>query len=310
MTLETARRLFFEHLKKKGYAHSSIVSRQYTLALFFRYLKPLKVASIQDITQRMIKDYVTQRYYHINAKGKQNIPETRNNEIAVVKIFFSFLSAKELLQENPAKEISYIKEPTCQIPKDIMSTRELQKLFKQPDTGSLLGYRDRVCLELLYASAMRRKELVMLDVSDVNLKDQLVFIRQGKNHKDRIVPINDTATTYLRHYLHFIRPKLITKKAASCLALFLSSKGFRLQINGISLRVKTYVTKAKLKKAITMHSFRHTCATHLIQRGMSLRLVQELLGHKQLDTTVRYLQLSIKDLQREYRKSHPREKEM
>lgn len=307
MTLETAKRLFLEQLKKKGYSQTTIVSKRYLLDAFMKHLKQSKVTEVESVTEAHIRGYVRQRYYHMNAKGKQNIPETRNNEIEVVKQLFCFLTAKEHLAKDPAQKIEYIKEPKVQIPKDVMTRLELEKLFKQADTQSVLGYRDRVCMELLYGCAMRRREVTSLNMADINLKDQLIHIRKGKGQKDRMVPVNETAMQYLGHYIHYIRPKLQSKPTE---ALIVSENGTRLHYAAMSERLRQYICRCKFKKKITMHSFRHTCATHLIQRGMPVRQVQELLGHKQLDTTIRYLQLSIKDLQREYRKSHPRERDI
>ena len=309
MTLETAKRLLMEQLKKKGYSGSTLVSKRYCLAMFLTYLRQSKLTDIEDVNERHIRGYVRQRYYHMNAKGKQNIPETRNNEIEVVKQIFSFLTAKAHLSKDPSKMVEYIKEPKCQIPKDIMTRRELERLFRQPDMGTLLGYRDRVCMELLYGTGMRRRELTGLDVEDINPKDQLIHIRKGKGQTDRMVPVGDIASQYVGHYIRYIRPKLMTRKQKES-ALILNERGGRLHYQAMGQRIRRYIRQCTFKKHITMHSFRHTCATHLIQRGMPVRQVQELLGHKQLDTTIRYLQLSIKDLQREYRKSHPREREV
>jgi integrase/recombinase XerD len=302
-----AKRLFLEQLKRKGYTEATLVSKAYCLNTFFSYLKQRKGAEIESVTETRIRGYVRQRYYHMNAKGKQNIPETRNNEIEVVKQLFSFLTAQEHLATDPSIKVEYIKEPKVQIPKDVMTRKELEKLFKQPDMGTVLGYRDRICMELLYATGMRRRELTGLDVSDINLKEQLIYIRKGKGQKDRMVPVNDTATQYLSHYINYIRPKMMTRKKKPE-ALILNERGTCLHYQAMGDRLRKHIKTAVLKKHITLHSFRHTCATHLIQRGMPVRQVQELLGHKQLDTTIRYLQLSMKDLQKEYRKSHPRER--
>lgn len=306
MTRDTAKVLFMAQLKKKGYSESTLVSKDYCLDLFLTYLQQHKITDIETVTDSTIRSYIRQRYYHMNTKGKQNIPETRNNEIEAVKQLFSFLTAQDYLAKNPAETIDYIKEPQCQIPKDIMTRRELEKLFKLPDRGSVLGYRDRVCMELLYGTGMRRMELTNLNVGDVNLKAQLILIRKGKGQIDRMVPLNRIATDYLGHYIRYIRPTFMLRNGDND-ALILNTRGSRLHHQTMGQRIRRYIREGLFKKHITMHSFRHTCATHLIQRGMPVRLVQELLGHKQLDTTVRYLQLSIKDLQREYRKSHPRE---
>jgi integrase/recombinase XerD len=218
----------------------------------------------------------------------------------------------EYMEEPLGERVKCVKQSKVVLPKDILTKRELLKIFKQPDTGTPIGYRNRVCFELLYATGMRRQEMAHLKISNINFKEKVIHIEQGKGQKDRVVPVCDTAMKWLSHYVKYIRPKLLGKSknrsGSGEQILFLTANGCPIKPESLGETLMRYIEKAKLKKRIRVHSFRHTIATHLLQKGMPLRHVQELLGHEMMGTTTRYLQLSIKDLQREYRKTHPRER--
>ena len=305
MMIKAAKEEYLKYLKEKGYAESTIITQRNFLRHFSSYYLGKKKEEIGNITKKELEEYVKQRYYHLNQKEKQNKAESRNNEIMIIKMFFRYLKRKEKIEKDISESISYIKIPKLQIPKDIMSKTELKRIFKEPDLQTKLGYRDRMCLELLYATGIRRSELINLDLGDINLKEKVILIRQGKGQKDRVVPINESAKEYVKNYVAEIRPKLAGKSKNK--AVILSDHGKRLHGANLEIRLKEYVAKARIKKEITLHSFRHTFATHLIQRGMPIRHVQELMGHKELESTTRYLNLTIKDLQKEYKKTHPRE---
>ena len=295
--------------RRKGHSENTIIKQGYQLKTLFKFLIKKGISLIETITENLLKAYLKERYYHLNSKGRQNVTDSRNVEIKALRSFFKTLNEAEVIETNPAENITLLRSSKAQLPKDILTKSELRKIFKQADTSTILGYRDRICLELLYATGMRRNELRNLDLNDLNLNEKTIHIRQGKGGKDRIVPINETTKTYLKQYISEIRPKLSAgcSKNKDPNALILGQEGTRLRGEMLGYLISNCIKKANLKKRISTHSFRHTVATHLIQAGMPIRQVQVLLGHKLLDTTARYLQLSIRDLQKEYRRSHPRE---
>jgi integrase/recombinase XerD len=192
--------------------------------------------------------------------------------------------------------------PTLQLPKTILTKSELLDLFDMPDTSTLLGYRNRMILELLYATGMRHAELFNLSVSDISFETATVLIQHGKGGHDRVVPLNATALKFIRHYIDVIRPQLLSHSTTK--RLIVSIYGTTSKRPKLGELLQPYFKK--IKKPLSIHTFRHTFATHMLQNGMPLRHVQELLGHAKLQTTTRYLHLNIKDLQREYTKFHPR----
>lgn len=308
MQVKTAIQRYVKQLKEKGYAEKTISEYERFLGDYLLFLSADGTHVVKDITGDLNNAYVKERFYVMNQFGRQNSVGTRNNEIKAIRSFMRFLVEQELIKCPLADGIRHYRKRMSRIPKDILTKLELIKLFKQPDTSTLTGYRDRMMMEVLYATGMRRNELRCLRVDDIDYQEKTVLIREGKGSKDRVVPINETALSYIRNYVEDVRPKLMKqyKSKQDTKRLVVGSEKAEIHENTITSTLKIYFKQAKLKKKVTVHSFRHTCATHLLQKGMPLRHVQELLGHEKLDTTIRYLSLSVKDLQREYRRYHPR----
>ena len=289
-TLKEAKRIYEEWLIFKNYSKRTIEGNTQQLEIYLKWLKNKKKRVVTTITEEELKGYFKERYYYINSRGSQNAIRTRNGEITVVKQLYEVLVDREILKENPATGIETIRKPRLVLPKDVLSGGEIRRLLRQPDTKTKKGYRDRMILELFIATGMRREELCNLNVSNINLNDRTVMIEKGKNERDRVVPITKIAAKYIRSYINHIRPKLLKENQSKIVPeeLIVSVRGRR--IRGINLRevLKGYFKSAKLpkEKKVNIHSLRHTVATHLIQSGMPVRHVQELLGHENLDSTM------------------------
>lgn len=307
MELKECRVEYLSYLKQKGYTVRTIESYQWLLDKFIEELTESGITRIEQITEEIIQNYISNRYYYINNKGKQNSIGSRNNELQAIKHFLKAMKELEITDLDLGKTIEYLKKPRGIIPQDILSKREIKKLLNMPDTKTALGYRDRVMLEILYGTGIRREELGNIRIKDIDIKEREIKIIRGKGRKDRVVPLTKSAKEYVGNYFENIRPKLIGKQKHDY--LLISRNGRELKGRDIYDILKKYFKKLS-KKKISCHSIRHTTATHLLQSGMPIRHVQELLGHESLDSTMIYLQLNIKDLQREYRKCHPMERQL
>ncbi|WP_342767152.1 tyrosine recombinase XerC [Sulfoacidibacillus thermotolerans] len=179
---------------------------------------------------------------------------------------------------------------------------EMLELLNAPDLSQPLGIRDRAILEFLYASGVRVAECVALDVSDLRVESGLVSVI-GKGNRERIVLFGTDAKNAMRNYLQLSRPKLLRKEER---ALFLNHRGTRLSDRSVRRIVDRYVQQVALSKNVTPHTFRHTFATHLLEGGADLRVVQELLGHQSLSSTQIYTHTAKEHLMRVYELSHPR----
>ena len=193
---------------------------------------------------------------------------------------------------DPARDIQYAKIPKA-LPKGILSPAEARKIIHAPDITSVIGYRDRVILEVLYTSGIRKEELNHLTLGDVDCHDGFLRIDNGKGQKDRIVPLGRIACRYLENYITSVRPELIRDPYNT--HLFLSLRGNRLSKNVVWALVKKYAKKAKIRKNVHPHTFRHSCATGMLKNKADLNTIRKLLGHTSLNTTQIYTHLNITD---------------
>jgi integrase/recombinase XerD len=184
---------------------------------------------------------------------------------------------------------------------------EVELLLAAPDSETLLGFRDRTLLELLYSSGLRVSELISLKEASLQLEERLIKVI-GKGRKERIVPVGRVATAMLIEYLAVIRPALAAKSKNPVPAetIFLNKYGESLSDRGVRYLFQKYISQVSHKEDITPHSLRHSFATHLLERGADLRVVQELLGHTSISTTQIYTHVTKEMLREVYHASFPR----
>jgi len=226
--------------------------------------------------------------------------------MSAVRQFTSFLYERDYIVSDPGRDIQYAKIPKT-LPRSILTKTEARRIIHAPDIKTALGYRDRVILEVLYTSGIRKQEVIQLTLNDVDYHDGILKIENGKGGKDRIVPLGRIACRYLENYIKSVRPELIKDPYNN--HLFLSLKGNRLSKNMIWELVKKYAKKAKIKKNVHPHTFRHTCATAMLKNKADLNTIRKILGHASLNTTQIYTHLNITDLKAVHKKCHPREKD-
>lgn len=224
--------------------------------------------------------------------------------VSELRSFGKWLQREGHLKINPFQTLSAPKKPQ-RLP-GVLSVQDTAALLMAPDTSNPQGMRDRAILEMLYAAGMRVSELVALDLRDVDRSRAEVRVL-GKGNKERIVLLGKPALAALEQYLTEGRPKLIGKKISN--ALFLNRFGTRLTARAVQMMLDKYSTQIGLKQPVTPHLLRHTFATHMLDGGADLRVVQELLGHAQLATTQVYTHVSQAQMQQVYQKAHPRAKE-
>ncbi len=304
--LQSLAEKYRDHLTILNYAAGTVKGHTFYLNRFFKYLIETSINEITDVTKDTIRDYQTSLYEEINIRGEPNSVSTQNNALKVVKSFFRYLAEENYLVSDPAKDITYAKAPK-RLPRSILTKSETKKVLHAPDTKTVLGYRDRTILEVLYSSGIRKEETNNLLIQDVDYNDGYIRINSGKGRKDRVVPIGKIACRYLENYIKAVRSSLIKDPYNN--HLFLSLKGNRLSNNMVWEIVKRYSKKARIKKKISPHTFRHTCATLMLRNKANIRHIQEMLGHASLDSTQVYASVSITDLKEVHSKCHPREKD-
>lgn len=225
-------------------------------------------------------------------------------KISAIRSFYRYLRREQLIEEDPSKQVRGPKL-TRRLP-NCLDKEEIVKLLMSPDTATVLGVRDRALMEVLYATGMRVSELCGLKVSDYN-QEAMEMRVLGKGGKERIVLLNQSAQGWLSKYLAEYWTKLAEGRTPQAEhPLFVSRQATRLSSRSVHRIVMKHAIKAGINKTITPHTLRHTFATHLLEGGADLRVVQDLLGHTTINTTQIYTHVSLERLRRVYINTHPR----
>jgi integrase/recombinase XerD len=296
---------FLGWLQIRNYSPRTVSDYGYNLGSFFRFLEQKAIADVQGITTATLTDFQRWFYYQPTKRGQARGVVNQNLVLATVKSFFRFLKNEGFIHGNPAEAVEYAREPRS-LPRNVLTPKEANRIIDSIDTTTALGYRDRTILEVFYATGVRNQELRNLTVADANLEEELLRVNGGKGGHDRVVPLSRVACKFLETYIKGIRPQLVGGKATD--RLFVSMRGNPIDGHTVGDVVRKYARLASVKKHVTPHVWRHTCATHLVKNEANLRHVQDILGHRSLHTTERYLSLTITDLKEAHRKFHPREK--
>lgn len=220
-----------------------------------------------------------------------------------IKGFYKFLLREGHISEDPTTLIERPKTGK-KLPK-VLNISEIESLINQPDTSTVLGLRDWAILETLYATGIRESELIGLKIEDFNKAAEFLTVT-GKGDKQRIIPVGSFAIESIKNYLNTSRPKLLTDLTER--TLFLNTYGKSLSRMGLWKIIRKHALKAGLANKVSPHTFRHSCATHMLEGGAGIIAVQEILGHVDISTTQIYTHLTSKDLKNIHRQSHPRGK--
>ncbi len=280
---------------EKGLSKNSLDSYSRDLNLFFKYLDKSKIV-LTDVTRAEIMEFMSFRL----SKGLSAKTVSRN--LSVIKAFFGHLESRNLIQSNPTKDIESPKLPR-KLP-NTLTEQQINDLLDAPDEKKNLGFRDKTMIEALYSCGMRVSELLNLKLSDINFNQGVIRIL-GKGSKERIVPIGEELISLLKKYIEQIRPELLKNVTED--HLFLNSRGAGITRQGFWLRIKEYCMKANIDSSkISPHTLRHAFATHLLNNGADLRVVQLLLGHASLNTTQIYTEVANERLKSIHKTHHPR----
>jgi len=305
MKIEELIEAYQVYLKVQNKTDRTIETYADNISLFNRYLKKREISQLGQITRNTISEYQTSLCTQNECNDRLLSIKTQAHKLSIVKSFFNFLHRQGYLDINPASHVELPKFPRS-LPKSILTRKEILKMLKIPDAEDPLQIRDKAIMELLYSTGMRSAELRNLKIFDIDFSNGLMRVL-GKGRKERIVPLGDVASWYLREYLQKSRPKYMKNDTEY---VFLTHRGTNIKRRTLPEIVQKYSKRAGIKKDINVHTFRHTFATHMIQKGANLRIVQEILGHSSIATTQVYTRVEIGDLKRAHAKTHPRETDL
>jgi integrase/recombinase XerD len=226
---------------------------------------------------------------------------TANRRLATLRRFYRWALREGMIAADPTLRLSGAKAPP-RFPQALSET-QVESLLGAPDTDGPLGLRDRAMLELLYATGLRVSELVSLKVAEVSLADGLVRVT-GKGQKERVVPIGEEARIWLERYATRARAQLLGGRSAD--ALFVTRRGSAMTRQMFWKLIRRYAQRADIRAPLSPHGLRHAFATHLLNHGADLRVVQMLLGHADISTTQIYTHVARERLQALHARHHPR----
>lgn len=265
------------------------------------FLVWLENSSCEDINFSKVREYL-----HFIQKFNYK-KTTVARKIASVRTFYKFLCREGKMTSNPAMDLTLPKRPKS-LPK-FLTPEEVEKILNNVKIETPSGFRNRAILELLWATGMRVSELSGLNFGDLNLDNNEIRVF-GKGAKERIILVSERAKMYLIRYIETARA-LIPKgyrveEPTESSPVFINNTGYRLQTKTIRNVINDTVEKIELPKHVTPHVFRHSFATHLIENGADLRVVQELLGHASISNTQIYTHVSMQHMKNVYNETHPR----
>lgn len=298
---------FREWLDVLGYAGFTVYSMPNYIREFLHYLEQNGKTQINQIENKYIKEYYRELKQRGNTRQGGGLSNSYlNKHLQAIQKFSDYLRQSGRLQlpklyiptEDDQHEI-----------KHVLTQEEIQQLYKatsiypqahqnfSPWMYEALALRDKAMLTIFYGCGLRRNEAVHLDISDIQAEKKYIYVRKGKNYKERIVPINTTGLTHLQNYLYESRPRFLRNEKEE--AFFISQRGKRMHGQSMLLRVKLLIQRtdntALQQKEIGLHSLRHSIATHLLQNGMALEAIAKFLGHSSLESTQIYTHLLEKE---------------
>ena len=311
LTFSKAAQLFLHYLStiKQVSEHTlrnyNIDMQEFSLFFQNRFNPPLKKeeSSSSFLIRQVDKKAI--RCYLAFLAEKPLAKKTIHRRLSCLRSLFTYLVKHQKLAANPLIELA-----TPKLEKKIpgsLSYQQIEQLFAQPNTETYLGYRDRCIMELFYSSGLRLSELVSLNKQDLDIQELLIKVH-GKGKKQRMVPITQTAAHWLDTYInHPLRNQDSPqhRSEADPHAVFLNKWGKRLTTRSIDRHFTQYLKASGLSATITPHTIRHTIATHWLEKGMNLKMIQMLLGHNSLATTTIYTQVSSHLKREVYDSTHP-----
>lgn len=306
MRLADAARRYLNAMTATGRSPHTVRGAKSALKELVAFLGTADVDHVEQVNHDVLLRYREALSWRPTQKGTPLSPRSQSELLGHLRAFCRWMVAQDWLVADPSKRIPNPRKPQ-QLPKAILDEAEVQTILAQPDLHTATGYRDRVILEVLYSSAIRRAELAHIQLDDVDTGHGFLIVREGKNRKDRTVPIGANVCALLDSYIAGVRADWLG--AGRDRHLFLNRFGQGMGPNAVWQVVRKYSRAANIDRAVSTHTFRHSCATHMLRAGAPIRHLQEMLGHASVETTQVYTRLTITDLKAVHRRYHPRERD-
>ena len=270
-------REFTEHLERLGYSAGSVRMLPRCVQEFLHKQEEQELYDLSQLTASDIIDYHKYLQERPNLRRAGGLSEMMiNHQMYALKLFFSWLQEIHLIETNPVSALHF--EQPASAPAEILTLEEIRQLYEACD-----DLRERATLHVFYGCGLRRSEGVNLDISDLHFRSRMLYVREGKGKKRRVVPMTETISEELKAYYHQERRGRLHERA-----FIVNERGTRMQGDSHSDTLKRLTGRAGIEKQITLHGLRYSIATHLLEEGLSVEYVRDFLGHERIDTTQRY----------------------
>lgn len=287
---------FCDHLwLEDGLAQLTLAAYRRDLLAFGNWLKQAKGSELNAAVAGDIEAYLAWRF------AQHTQPRSAARYTSSLKRFYRYLLRENLIAADPTLNLDSPKLPRS-LPKSLTEA-DVERLLNSADAQTPLSLRDRAMLETLYATGLRVSELVGLKLTALNINDGVLRVT-GKGNKDRLVPLGEEAVEWLRRYLTDARPSLMEKNLSD--AVFVTARGDGMTRQAFWYLIKRHARSAGIERPLSPHTLRHAFATHLLNHGADLRVVQMLLGHSDISTTQIYTHVARERLKQLHAQHHPR----
>jgi len=292
---------YLAHIRSKSYTRQTQWHQERYLRDFIAWCDTRELATPQQIDRAVLADYLLFLQNYRTRHGQPLQWLSKQSKLIPVRSFFRWLVQEQHLPADPAAALSQGRPP-MRLHAHTLRPGDVRRLMTKPDTGSPTGIRDRAMLETLFSTGIRRMELAMLQVQDVDKRAATLFVRQGKGRKDRLIPIGPSALHWIERYLRQVR---VRHAAPAQSTLFLTREGQPFNLIWLGTVIGGYIKRAFPHRSGACHLLRHTMATLMLEGGADIRYVQSMLGHAQLTSTQIYTQVSIAGLKAVHARTAP-----
>lgn len=297
---------YLEGLPGRGFATGTLTARKHHLKLFLEWTcSESGLETLRALTFARADRYVAWLFSRRQSNGNPYTNATQAIRISAVRLLLTWAVRTGRVSGDPFAGLELPRVPR-RLPSSVLSMREAEMVLATARLDTECGLRDRAIMEVFYSTGVRRAELTDLNIGDVDVERETLWIRSGKGGKGRVIPIGRRALYWIARYVQAVRSRYA---APGVVSLFLSRRGRRLTPKLLTVKMRSYIVAAGVQKSGSCHIWRHTMATLIHEGGADIRDVQEMLGHADLSTTQIYTRVSVRRLSRVHSATHPAERD-
>ncbi|MBC8947350.1 site-specific tyrosine recombinase XerC [Xenorhabdus indica] len=296
---------YLEYLDALRYTRQTRQHCRSDLMQFARWCDERGITRAQQVSFPQLESWQRGLSARKNWRGQPLTGSTIAKKLTHLRNLFSWLAKRQHLLYNPAQGLELPRQER-RLPWGMLNEQETRQVLALTGDNHPLRVRDRVMMETLWSTGLRRSEVQRLQVSDIDFAAGALFVRQGKGHKDRVVPFGESARHWLQRYLNEVRPRLVWEKDPGY--LFVSQQGNALADGTLTQIVRNALHRAGIDKPGACHLFRHGMATQMLENGADTRHIQAILGHASLESTQIYTHVAVGHLKEVHKQTHPAER--